>query len=167
MGLTALHIAEALTDAKVIVADIDSDKRKTAHASGAHETIDSSKNDAVKKILEVSGGGVAAAIDFVGMPETSRLGIDTIRKTGVHVIVGLYGGAMTIPTVFFPFKQMTIRGSYVGTLHEMGEMMDLVKDGKVPPIPITPRPLDEANQVLDELSRGEIVGRVVLKPQFP
>ena len=71
---------------------------------------------------------------------------------------------MTIPTVFFPFKQMTIRGSYVGTLSEMSEMMDLVRDGRIPPIPITPRPLDEANQVLDELARGKIVGRVVLKP---
>ena len=164
VGLTALHIAAALNEAKVIVADIDAGKRRTASASGAYATIDSSKDDAVKKILEISGGGVAAAIDFVGMPETSRLGIDTMRKTGVHVIVGLYGGAMTIPTVFFPFKQMTIRGSYVGTLSEMSEMMDLVRDGRIPPIPITPRPLDEANQVLDELAKGKIVGRVVLKP---
>ena len=164
VGLTALHIAKSLTEAKVIVADIDEKKRTAASAGGAYATVDSSKKDATKKILETSGGGVAAAIDFVGMPETSRLGIDTMRKTGVHVIVGLYGGAITIPTVLFPFKQMTIRGSYVGTLDEMGEMMKLVRDGKVPPIPLTPRPLDEANQVLDELSRGEIVGRVVLKP---
>ena len=164
VGLTALHIARALTEAKLIVADVDEAKRNAAATMGATATINSSEKDTVKQILEASSGGVAAAIDFVGVPTTSRLGIDTLRKTGILVIVGLYGGAMTIPVILFPFKQMTIRGSYVGTLSEMGELMELVRDGKVPPIPLTPRPLHDANQVLDELSRGEIIGRVVLKP---
>ena len=58
----------------------------------------------------------------------------------------------------------SLRGSYVGTLPEMHALMDLVRAGKVPPIPTTPRPLAEANAAVDDLERGRVVGRYVLKP---
>jgi D-arabinose 1-dehydrogenase-like Zn-dependent alcohol dehydrogenase len=51
-------------------------------------------------------------------------------------MVGLYGGACPISTVLFPFKMMTIEGSYVGTLEDLKELFALVQAGKVPPIPI-------------------------------
>ncbi len=43
-------------------------------------------------------------------------------------------------------------------------MMELVKAGKIKPIPIEERPLTDANRTLDQLREGTIVGRVVLKP---
>ena len=39
--------------------------------------------------------------------------------------VGLFGGAMTIPVPLFAFKNITIRGSMVGSPQEMKELMDL------------------------------------------
>lgn len=60
-------------------ADIDGTKRASAHPVGAHETIRNSEPDAVKKVLEITGGGAATTIDFVGRPETSRFGVDCLR----------------------------------------------------------------------------------------
>ena len=57
-----------------------------------------------------------AAIDFVGSPKTMEFGINALRKGGKLVMVGLYGGAASVSTVLFPFKMMSIEGSYVGTL---------------------------------------------------
>ena len=108
------------------------------------------------------GGGAAATLDFVGAPATSRFGIDALRKGGTHVVVGLYGDALPLSLPLFPFKLMTMRGSYTGTLEEMGELMTLVKAGKVPPIPVEPRPLAEATRTLTDLREGRILGRVVL-----
>jgi D-arabinose 1-dehydrogenase-like Zn-dependent alcohol dehydrogenase len=164
VGLTGLRVARAVHPAKVIVADIDPAKRKAAEENGADATIDNSAPDAVAKVMEMTGSGVAGSIDFVGMPPTSRFGIDCLDKGGTHVVVGLYGDKLQVPLPMFPFKQMTVRGSYVGTLTEMHELMDLVRAGKVPPIPVKTRPLGDVQAALDDLRAGKVVGRVVLKP---
>ena len=43
-------------------------------------------------------------------------------------------------------------------------MMELVRAGKIAPIPVETRPLDQAERTLNQLREGTIVGRVVLKP---
>lgn len=63
-----------------------------------------------------------------------------------------------------PLKNATIMGSYVGTLEDMAEMMGLALSGKIPPQPVTTRPLADANDVLSALRDGRIVGRTVLRP---
>src|SRR6202022_1043557 len=95
VGGSAVHIAPAAVAGKVIVADIAAQKRAHARQRGA-----------------------AAAIDFVGSPKTMEFGVNILRKGGKLVMVGLYGGANPISTVLFPFKMMTIEGSYVGTLDD-------------------------------------------------
>jgi alcohol dehydrogenase/propanol-preferring alcohol dehydrogenase len=46
----------------------------------------------------------------------------------------------------------------------MKEMMDLVTAGKVTPVPVVKRTLDEADTTLQELRKGLIMGRAVLVP---
>jgi threonine dehydrogenase-like Zn-dependent dehydrogenase len=60
----------------------------------------------VKQVMEATGGGAAAAIDFVGSPKTMEFGVNILRKGGKLVMVGLYDGAHPISTVLFPFKMM-------------------------------------------------------------
>ncbi len=114
VGLSGVHIAPALTDAKLVVADVDPEKRAVARQAGAHETVDNSDPDAVAKVKELSQGGVKAVIDFVGAPATAQFGLDVMRKGGTLVVVGLYGGALSFPMPFFPQRAIAIRGSYVG-----------------------------------------------------
>jgi len=158
-----VHVAPAAVSGKVIVADIDAQKRAQARQMGAVATIDNGAPDAVKQVMEATGGGAAAAIDFVGSPKTMGFGVNVLRKGGKLVMVGLYGGAHPISTVLLPFKMMTIEGSYVGTLDDLRELLALVQGGKVPPIPIETRPSDQASSALSDLkSGGKVRGRVVL-----
>jgi D-arabinose 1-dehydrogenase-like Zn-dependent alcohol dehydrogenase len=166
VGGSAVHIAPAAVAGKVVVADIDAQKRAQARQMGAVATIDNAAPDAVKHVMEATGGGAAAAIDFVGSPKTMEFGINILRKGGKLVMVGLYGGAYPISTVLFPFKMMTLEGSYVGTLEDLRELLALVQAGKVPPIPIETRPADQASAALSDLkSGGKVRGRVVLHHQ--
>src|SRR5437868_96614 len=95
--------------------------------------------------------------------KTMEFGVNILKKGGKLVMVGLYGGAHPISTVLFPFKMMTVEGSYVGTLDDLRELLSLVQAGKVPPIPIETRPADQASAALSDLkSGGKVRGRVVL-----
>jgi len=164
VGLSAVHMAPALVKGRVIVADVDAEKRSAARQSGAWETIDNSEEGALDKIRELTGGGVAAAIDFVGRPETSAFGFEAICRGGTLVVVGLYGDAMPLSLAMMPLKMASIKGSYVGTLDDLKEVIALVQAGKIAPIPIENRPLSAVNGALDDLKNGKYLGRVVLRP---
>jgi D-arabinose 1-dehydrogenase-like Zn-dependent alcohol dehydrogenase len=78
-------------------------------------------------------------------------------------MVGLYGGAASVSTVLFPFKMMSIEGSYVGTLPDLKELLELAQAGKIPPIPIEARRVDRATESLADLKAGgKVRGRVVM-----
>jgi D-arabinose 1-dehydrogenase-like Zn-dependent alcohol dehydrogenase len=164
VGLAGVGLARTVLKAKILVADTDPVKRAAARQAGAHETIDNAAEGALEKVRQLSGGGVAGAIDFVGRPETARFGLEALRKAGKLVIVGLYGDELPVSLPLFPLAMRTIEGSYVGSLDEMRELLEIAKSGRQVPIPISVRPLHEAAQVLDELRAGKVLGRVVLRP---
>jgi len=163
VGGQAVHIAPAYVGARMLVADIDAQKRAQAREMGAVAAVDNSAPDALQEVLDASGGGVAGAVDFVGSPRTMEFGINALRKGGKLVMVGLYGGAASVSTVLFPFKMMSIEGSYVGTLQDLTELFQLAQGGKVAPIPIECRSASRATESLADLRAGGVVrGRVVL-----
>ena len=164
VGLSAVHLAAAVTPAKLMVAEIDGTKRAAARQVGAHDTIDNGEPDAVAKAIELTGGGAAATIDFVGRPETAKFGLDILRRGGRQVQVGLYGDRLPLSLAPLAMTMKSLIGSYVGNLDEMHELMALVQAGKVPPIPIETRPLEAANSAIEDLLAGKVLGRLVLKP---
>lgn len=164
VGLQGLAIAGATLPCPVGVADTDAGKRAAAEAGGAAWTVDNAAADAVSAVRERSAGGVDAAIDFVGRPETARFGIDCLRKGGTLVVVGLYGDRLGLPLPFLPLRALSLRGSYVGTLEDLKAVVALAQAGRLPPLPVTPRPLAEAEASLQDLAAGRVTGRIVLRP---
>jgi D-arabinose 1-dehydrogenase-like Zn-dependent alcohol dehydrogenase len=164
VGLSGVRMAEAVLGVKPIVADIDKSKWDAAIKAGAKETIDPSSPDAVKALLRETKGGVAAAADYVGAAASFSFGFSTIRKGGIVVVVGLFGGAAQLPVPMLPLKAATITGSYVGSLAQMRDMMQLAKAGRLPSLPVETRPLDDVGNVLARLRDGKIVGRTVVTP---
>lgn len=164
LGLMCLSLMKAMGAKGAIVADIDPAKRDVAAKAGALAVVDAKSPDAVQQVMAAAGGPVWAAIDLVGAESSARLGIDSLVKGGKLVIVGLYGGAISISTPLFPMKAMTIQGSYVGSPSELQELLNLVQKVRPPRIPITVRPLAEASAALSDLKAGKQIGRAVLVP---
>jgi D-arabinose 1-dehydrogenase-like Zn-dependent alcohol dehydrogenase len=163
VGMMALNFARALFKSKLMAADIDESKRALARELGA-VTIDPRAPDAFKQILKESNGGVYGAADFVGSAATVKFAFDCLAKGGKVVVSGMFGGKISLPTVMFPIRVRGIAGSFIGSLTEAREMMSLVREGNIGPIPVEERALSLASQSLDDLRAGKIVGRVVLKP---
>lgn len=163
LGMMALSIGRAAFDMEPIVVDIDDAKLAEAEAAGARAVVNSTAADAAKQVKALTGGGAVAAIDFVGAEASAGFGLSVLRKGGRLVVVGLYGGQLTLPLPFLPMQARIIEGNYVGSPADMGELMELVRAGRIPPIRVTERPAAEAGAVLDEFKAGAVVGRVVLR----
>jgi propanol-preferring alcohol dehydrogenase len=164
LGLMALALHKAMGGVGAIVVDIDSAKRDAATTAGAIATIDGAAPDAHKQIIKLTNGGAWSVIDLVGASATVKIGTDCLIKGGKLIVVGLFGGDITISTPAIPLKAMTIQGSYVGSLAELKELVELVRRTGLPSVPIGKRPLADAAAALNDLKAGKVVGRVVLMP---
>lgn len=163
LGMMGLEIARALTPARLYGTDIAPTKRETALSLGAGAAFDPTSPDARKQVLK-QAGAMDVAIDFVGSEASLTFAQSIVGKGGAVIIVGLMGGRFSLPVPMFPLRELTLAGSYVGSLDEARAMMMLVREGRIRPIPVSERPLGGANGALADLRAGGVTGRVILKP---
>lgn len=163
VGLSGIRLARDVLGVAPIVAEIDAGKWEIARAAGAADVIDPDAAGAVKALLKATGGGVAAAIDFVGAGSTFAFGLGALRKGGHLVSVGLFGGNTPLMPALLALKAVRITGSYVGSLAEMRELMTLARRGGLPALPVQTQPLAEANAALEDLKAGRVRGRTILR----
>ncbi len=165
LGLMGVQIARAITQSKIICIDMSEKKLETARDMGAHHTLDSRDPDIVQKIIQVCGGkGADSVVDFVNAKATAKMGLNSLRKRGNMVLVGLFGGSLNISLVTIPLKAITIQGAYTGSYKDMKELVELVRAGKINPMISKRYSLDEANNALNDLKNHKIVGRAVINP---
>ena len=164
VGMTGVALLSATSKAKIVAMDPDPAKREAALAHGASLAFDPGMPDALKTISKTCSGNIAAAIDFVGSESSSSLAVSLVRRTGLVVIVGLFGGEFKMPLPMFALKSITITGSYVGGLNDLRELVALAQRETLPQIPLDLRPMASVNEALDDLIHGRVVGRVVLQP---
>ena len=164
LGLLSLKIIQAAYSINPIVVDIDDDKLDLAKKAGASAVINSKDEKIYEKIAELTEGGATSVIDFVGAAETFELasGMFGMKRGGTYVIVGLIGGQTNLQLPMTTLTARTIRGIYVGSLAEMGELMQLVKEGKIEHVDVEKRNASTANETLNDLKNGKINGLVCL-----
>ncbi len=163
VGFAALRLAQSVTNASIVAVDVD-DATLQAGAEAGAEVVDARVPDAARRIRRATGGGAAAVIDFVGSETSAALGLGVLATGGLLVVVGLFGGELRASLPLWPLRNLTVQGSYVGSLAEMRELMRLAEAGRAPSIPVQPRPLADVQKALDDLRAGRAVGRIVLAP---
>jgi alcohol dehydrogenase, propanol-preferring len=161
VGMMGLALARAMYRTAPVVADIDAGKRSAALAAGAAAAFDPADPNARKAVLAATGG-VYGACDFVGSESSLGFAVGALAKGGKVVVTGLLGGGYSTAVAMFPLRAMTIEGTLTGTLAEAEELLALVRGGATVPVPMTERPLGEAQAALEDLRAGRVVGRTVL-----
>jgi alcohol dehydrogenase, propanol-preferring len=165
LGLMSVQIAKATTNSRVVVVDVDDKRLSEAKKLGAHEVVNSSKSDPVQEIKNLTNTlGTEAVIDFVNNNRTAPLAINMLRKRGKLVMVGLFGGALELSLPVIPLRGFTITGAYTGSFNDLVELVNLAKTGAMKSVVNRTYKLDDANQALEDLRAGKIVGRAVLNP---
>jgi D-arabinose 1-dehydrogenase-like Zn-dependent alcohol dehydrogenase len=163
LGLSAIGMLRALGHENIVAMDIDSKKLQAAETAGATTTLNSRESAAAGKLKQITNDALYAAVDFVGGTETANLALGALRKGGKLILVGLFGGEIPLSIGSTILRAMTVQGSHLGSVKELGAVVKLAREGGIKPIPIQTRLLSEVSQTLDELKVGAIVGRVVAK----
>jgi alcohol dehydrogenase len=161
VGSMGLGLARTMFADAPLVADIDAAKRAAALAAGAAAAFDPTDPGARKAVLAATGG-IYAACDFVGSDSSLAFATGVLARGGKVVVTGLLGGSFSTAVAMFPIKAMTIEGTLTGTLAQARELIALLRAAKSARIPISERPMAQAQAALDDLRAGKVVGRVVL-----
>jgi alcohol dehydrogenase, propanol-preferring len=164
LGLAALGLAAELTPARVVVADIAEAKLAAAARAGAQGgvNLEAADDEAALARLRELKAEVRAVIDFVGSPRTVGLAMKAVGRGGSIVVVGLFGGALPVSTALLPMRNLTLRGSYVGTLAEMEDLLALLQRRPLLKVPLEQRPMSALNQALADLAAGRVAGRLLV-----
>lgn len=165
LGLMGIQLAKALTNTTITVLDIDDKRLDETKKLGADHVINSKTLDPVKEIKELTNGmGADVIIDFVNASKTVATDINMLRKRGRLVLVGLFGGSIELNLALMPLRAFKILGSYTGKYTDLVELVELAKKNVLRSIVSRKFKLDEANDALNQLKEGKIIGRAVISP---
>jgi alcohol dehydrogenase len=88
VGLSAVMVGVA-AGARVAAVDVDAGKLALARSLGAEVVVDARATDAAAAVREATGGGAHVALDALGSAQTCAASVESLRKRGRHLQVGL------------------------------------------------------------------------------
>src|SRR5216684_86809 len=159
LGHLAVQIGRA-AGAEVTAIDVSEEKLALAKSQGAARTLNATTSDVVKEVRR--SGGVHVALVTSAAKSAYDMAFYCVRPTGTLLVVGLPAKDISFPPVLMAAGEIQIKASAVGTREDLGEVLAMGAAGTVH-CQVTTRPLDAVQEVLGELKRGEVSGRVVLR----
>ena len=166
LGAFAIQYVKLLTDAELIVADVNPVALEKAAELGADYCINSSETDLSKEVSKATGGrGVIAVLDFAGFEQTVASGIACLGRRGSFVLVGSGNGGYAQPLyAALASKAADIYSFQGGTISDTRAVVGLAEQGELENRVEMFR-FEEASiqSAYSKLASGELTGRAVIK----
>ena len=163
LGHIAVQYARAM-GLRVAAVDVSPDKLALAKSLGAEVLVNGAETDAVAAIQDRTGGAHGAVVTAVAASAFEQA-ILMLRPAGTVAYIGLPGGAsdqIRTSIAAIVGGELSIRGSNVGTRLDLDEAMAFAAAGLVK-AKIRLAALEDINDIFDDMRKGGIIGRVVLK----
>jgi alcohol dehydrogenase len=151
IGLAAILTAKLYTPGRIVAIDLAEARLEKALELGADVAIESGTEDAVARVMELTGGlGADVAIEAVGVPETFELCADLVRPGGRVANVGVHGHPATLHLEKLWIRDVTIRTGLVDTF-STPRLLELIASGRLDATPFATHrfPLDETMAAYD------------------
>jgi S-(hydroxymethyl)glutathione dehydrogenase/alcohol dehydrogenase len=171
IGLNAIRFAALRNCYPVVAVDLEASKRDIALEFGATHFINSSKDDPVPIIKELTGGeGLEFAIEATGDPGAQVQAWWAVRSGGTLVAIGItpINSVTSIPLFYAPLHAKSIRGTLYGETHpteDLPSLMEVMNTGLLKTDKLITRTikLEELDKVKKALLAREVIGRWVIK----
>ncbi|MGQ0669774.1 MAG: alcohol dehydrogenase catalytic domain-containing protein [Actinomycetota bacterium] len=162
VGLSLVQVAK-LRGARVVAVSRSSEKLAAAKRVGADHA--ASSKDADDLIRELTKGqGADVVFECVGSAETMPVALGVLGKRGRLVFIGYTAASLDVSPLSLVVGEQQIRSSVGNTFAELEIAVDLAARGQLRPVIGGVLPLEDINEGLERLRRGEVVGRLVVKP---
>ena len=87
-----VQVARAAGAARIVAVDLGAEKLAAARALGATDVVDAGTEDAVARVLELTGGGADVVFEVLGSERTFTQALAMVRDGGRLVAVGIAPG---------------------------------------------------------------------------
>ncbi|MER5643246.1 alcohol dehydrogenase catalytic domain-containing protein [Streptosporangium sp. NPDC002524] len=138
-----------------------------AEPSGAGSfRAESSGADVAARVRELTSGGAHVSIDALGSPGTCLASIESLRRRGRHVQIGLLPGLTPVPMGRVIGYELELLGSHGMAAHAYPAMLEAVAGGALRPDALVTRSigLDEAGAALASI--GSVPGVTMILPSL-
>lgn len=162
VGHIAIQMAK-LAGARVLTTVGSDDKIAKARALGADEVINHISEQVNQRVRELTHRrGVDVVLEHIG-PEVWGQCVDSLAKGGRLITCGATTGAdVKLDLRYVYSRQLTIKGSYMGTQGELLKAARLVGQGKLRPLIDRTFPLADAKAAQEYLLGRTFFGKIVL-----
>ena len=167
IGLSAIQGSRLAGARQIIAVDMFEHKLALAKELGATHSVDASDGDPVKKIKEISDGGVDYSFEAIGLKVAAEQAFYSIRRGGVATIIGMIpvGEKVEIEGREF-LAEKRLQGSSMGSNRfrvDMPRLVDFYMQGRLKLDEMVTRTgqLEDVNEAFRAMKAGE-VARTVL-----
>lgn len=151
LGHLAIQYAAAV-GAAVVAVDVNQARLKTARELGAEHVVNATEEDPAAALKRL--GGADAAISTAVTPSAFEQALGGLARGGTLVCVGLPAqNEMKLPIFETVLEGLTVRGSIVGTHHDLEEVFELHRRG-VTKVQRAPCALDDVNEAIEQVLDG-------------
>jgi alcohol dehydrogenase len=168
VGLAAVMIAKS-RGARVIGVDTSHAARDRAKLAGAEIVLDSVHDDVVAVTRKLTEVGVDVTVDALGSIKTAKLAVESLRRLGRHVQIGLLppaqiGDHASIPMHLVIGRELQIFGSHGMSAATYPDMLADISSGLLRPDSLIERSisLEEVPDAMQNL--GSHPGITIIKP---
>jgi NADPH:quinone reductase-like Zn-dependent oxidoreductase len=163
VGIAAIQIAK-LFHARVITTAGDERKMERARQLGADFVINHYQQKISQEVRKITNfEGVDIVIEHVG-PATWDESVRSLKVGGTLVTCGATTGPKVELDLRFLFsRNLSLLGSYMGTMSELHEVLGQVFAGRVKPVIDRVFPLSEARAAHEYMEKSQMFGKIVLK----
>jgi propanol-preferring alcohol dehydrogenase len=151
LGHLAVQYAR-ITGAAVVAVDVNEQRLQTARELGAEHVVHAGEEDPVAAITRL--GGADVAVSTAVQPVAFEQALGSLARGGTLVCVGL-PAENTLPVPIFQtvLGGLTVKGSIVGTHHDLEEVFDLHRRG-LTRVLYEERPLEDVNEAVEQVLDG-------------
>lgn len=168
VGLNVVQGARLVGAERIIAVDLNPAKLELARSFGATDTV-AGGDDAVARVLELTGGGADYAFEVIGLPSAQRQAALMLRKRGTLVLVGLpkMGSDFAAPALAIITRELRVIGSLMGSVpfqRVIPAYAQLYLDGRLALDPLISQriALEDINTGYAQLIAGETARSVIV-----
>jgi S-(hydroxymethyl)glutathione dehydrogenase/alcohol dehydrogenase len=168
VGLNVVQGAALAAADPIIAIDVLEQKLEMAQQFGATHLINASKEDPVKAVRALTGGGADYAFEVIGNPEAISQAFDMVHPGSEAIMVGVspFGSKTSVDTRGL-LNEKVLRGCLYGSIRprvDIPRFIDLYMAGKLKLDELVSRayPLEGINEAFAAMKAGEVARSVVV-----